>query len=85
MAFSERLAFLRKQRGFTQQVLADAVNLGVLPIRRYERGNSQPTPDVIRRLASTLRVTTDELVFEKDERQPDDDLSDLSDLPVWAI
>jgi len=44
MAFSERLAFLRKQRGFTQQVLADAVNLGVLQIRRYERGNSQPTP-----------------------------------------
>jgi transcriptional regulator with XRE-family HTH domain len=73
MAFSERLAFLRKQRGFTQQVLADAVNLGVLQIRRYERGNSQPTPDVIRRLAITLRVTTDELMFEKDERQPDDE------------
>ncbi len=73
MAFSERLACFRKQRGFTQQVRADAVNLGVLQIRRYERGNSQPTPTVIRRLAITLRVTTDELVFEKDERQPDDE------------
>ncbi len=74
MAFPDRLVFLRKQRTFTQQALADEVNLGVLQIRRYESGNSQPTLDVIRRLAMALSVTTDELVFDKDERQPDEDL-----------
>jgi len=72
MAFPDKLVSLRKQRGLTQQTLADDVEIGVLQIRRYERGSSQPTLDVIRRLAIALSVSADELVFDKDERQPDE-------------
>ena len=46
----------------------------VLQIRRYESGASQPTLDSIRRLALALGVTTDELIFDKDERGPDEEL-----------
>lgn len=74
MAFPERLAQLRKDRGLTQQTLADRVNLHVIQIRRYERGTSQPTLDVIRRLAVALSVSADALVFEDDERGPSEDL-----------
>ena len=74
MAFPDRLAQLRKERGLTQQALADLVSLHVIQIRRYERGTSQPTLDVIRRLAVALSVSADALVFEKDERGPDEDL-----------
>ena len=74
MAFPQRLAQLRKDRGLTQQTLAGLVNLHVIQIRRYERGTSQPTLDVIRRLAVALSVSADALVFEQDERGPGDDL-----------
>lgn len=70
MEFSERLVTLRKERGLTQSVLADQVGLAVLQIRRYEGGTSQPTLDVIRRLAIALGVSADMLVFDSNERGP---------------
>ena len=74
MEFSGRLTALRKARGMTQQELADTVNLAVLQIRRYEGGTSQPTLDVIRRLAIALGVSADMLVFDEQERVPADAL-----------
>lgn len=74
MEFSERLTALRKQRGLTQTALAEQVGLAVLQIRRYEGGASQPTLDVIRRLAIALGVSADMLVFDQDERGPDETL-----------
>ena len=53
MEFLERLTALRKERGLTQQALADLVWVHVLQIRRYEGGNSQPTLDVVKRLAAS--------------------------------
>lgn len=72
MEFPERLATLRKARGLTQQALADTVGLAVLQIRRYEGGTSQPTLDVIRRLAITLGISADMLLFDEQERDPTD-------------
>ena len=74
MEFPERLAALRKERGLTQQALADQVGLAVLQIRRYEGGTSQPTLDVIRRLAIALGVSADMLVFDEKERGPSETL-----------
>jgi transcriptional regulator with XRE-family HTH domain len=74
MAFPERLAALRKQRRLTQQALAEKIGMSVMQIRRYEAGSSQPTLDVIRKLAVALTTSADELVFEKDERGPDEEL-----------
>jgi len=74
MSFSERVVTLRKQKSWTQQQLAEQVKVRVLQIRRYESGASQPTLDAIRRLALALGVTTDELIFDKNERGPDEDL-----------
>jgi len=74
MEFPERLAALRKKSGVTQQQLADKVGITVLQIRRYEAGSSQPTLDVIRRLAIALAVSSDMLVFDVSERGPDDAL-----------
>jgi len=72
--FSERLARLRKEKGYVQQTLADKVGVHVGQIRRYETGRAQPTLDVIRKIAMALEVTADQLVFGSDERGPDDDL-----------
>jgi transcriptional regulator with XRE-family HTH domain len=74
MEFPERLTALRKARGLTQQALADLIFVTVLQIHRYENGSSQPTLDVIRRLAVALGVSADGLVFDEQERGPSDDL-----------
>jgi transcriptional regulator with XRE-family HTH domain len=74
MGFPDRLVALRKQRGFTQKALAEKVGVRALQIGRYENGTAQPTLEVIRNLAKALGVTADELIFDKDERGPDEDL-----------
>jgi transcriptional regulator with XRE-family HTH domain len=72
--FAQRLAALRKQKGLTQQQLADRIQTHVQQLKRYEAGSSQPTLDVIRKLAIALGVTSDQLLFGNDERGPDDEL-----------
>jgi transcriptional regulator with XRE-family HTH domain len=74
MDFPHRLAALRKEKGLTQQALADRVGVHVMQIRRYEGAGSQPTLDVIRRLAVALSVSADTLLFEPEDRGPSDDL-----------
>ena len=49
-------------------------NLAVLQIRRYEGGTSQPTLEVIRRLAIALGTSADVLVFDATECGPEDAL-----------
>ena len=72
--FSQRLAALRRERGLAQQQLADRIQSHVQQLKRYGGGSSQPTLDVIRKLAVALGVTSDQLLFGKDERGPDDEL-----------
>lgn len=74
MAFPERLAAIRKERGLTQDALAGLVGIHVSQVRRYEGGSSQPTLDVLRKVAVALAVSTDLLVFDQDERTPDERL-----------
>jgi transcriptional regulator with XRE-family HTH domain len=74
MEFSKRLAEIRKRRGLTQQNLADAVGSHVIQISRYETGKSQPTLEVLKKLAIALSVNADLLLFDIDERGPDDDM-----------
>lgn len=88
MTFQARLVRLRKAAGLTQAKLSKSVKVHVQQIKRYESGQSEPTLDVIRRLARVLGVTADELVFASApaprnghtlkvaEPQPDDGLSD---------
>ena len=74
MEFVKRLVILRKQRGLTQQSLADAIDLHVNQIKRYEAGTAQPTLETLVKLAKELHTTLDDLVFGEDQRGPSDDL-----------
>ena len=74
MAFPDRLAQVRKQRGLTQEALGELVGLSKLQIYRYEKGTSQPTLDVLKQIAVSLNTSIDQLVFDNDERDPTGDL-----------
>lgn len=91
MEFRERSAAWRKARGLTKIALSDAVGLAVLQIRRYEGGNWQPPPDVIRRLAIALGVSADALVSDQEERGSDETVryqfetvSRMQNSSVWS-
>jgi transcriptional regulator with XRE-family HTH domain len=74
MEFVNRLIALRKERGLTQQALADAIELHVNQIKRYEAGTAQPTLETLAKLAKALHVSLDDLVFGEAVRGPSDDL-----------
>jgi len=48
--------------------------ISLIQIHRYENGGSQPSLEALRKLAKGLSVSGDTLVFEIDERGPDDEL-----------
>nr|WP_092514144.1 helix-turn-helix transcriptional regulator [Xenorhabdus mauleonii] len=75
MSIANRLIALRKQKGLSQQAFADAIGIHVTQVKRYEGGVSLPSLEAIKKIAQTLRVTTDSLIFEDKERQPDSDLA----------
>lgn len=74
MDFPERLVQLRKARGLTQQGLADLAAIHLTQVQRYEKGEAQPTLEMIRKLSKALTVSADGLLFDEDERGPDDAL-----------
>jgi transcriptional regulator with XRE-family HTH domain len=73
MDFPKRLAALRKERSMTQQTLADMAGVHLSQLKRYEGGTSQPGLDVLRNIAIALSVSADVLLFDTDERGPDED------------
>lgn len=74
MNIRDRLIELRRERNLTQQEMADAIGVHVNQIRRYEAGATQPSLDVLKKLATSMNVTIDSLVFGEGERDPSDDL-----------
>jgi len=67
MPFPEKLSKLRNARGITQEQMAQMIGVGIAQVRRYEKGKSSPTLDVIKNIAKTLGISADELLFDKGE------------------
>lgn len=73
MSLSARLITLRKQLGLSQQAMADAVGVHSNSWKKYEAGQAQPSLDVLKKIATTLHVSTDSLLFDAQERGPNDE------------
>jgi transcriptional regulator with XRE-family HTH domain len=73
MSINNRLITLRREQNLTQQEIADRVGLHVNQIRRYEAGTAQPSLEALKKIALAMSVTIDSLVFENNERGPNDE------------
>ncbi len=62
MEFSEKLKELRKQKGLTQEQLAEAINISRTAISKWESGKGYPNIDALRHLAKTFNVSIDDLL-----------------------
>jgi len=74
MNLPARLITLRRNRGLSQQAMADAIGIHVNSLKKYEAGQAQPSLDALRKIATTLHTSTDFLLFDEHERGPSDDL-----------
>ena len=84
LSFGRKLAEARKAAGLTQGELADKADVHISHVQRIEAGTSQPTVDVVRRLAEALRVSIDMLVFSKPSAEAESRLSDVELLHHFA-
>lgn len=66
MKFQNRLKKLRKDKGFTQKQLAEALNTTVSAISHYERGTREPSLDMLVQMTKILGVSVDYLVGSTD-------------------
>ena len=64
-AFAKNLKRFRKQKGYSQQKLAKALDYGYTAIANYESGRNEPSLDTLVILADTLDVSVDELLGVK--------------------
>jgi transcriptional regulator with XRE-family HTH domain len=62
MSIAENIRFLRKQKGFTQEQLANEVGIKRPLIGSYEEGRAEPRLNTLTALAKALGVTADDLI-----------------------
>lgn len=59
----ERIKKYRKEKKYTQQQLADLLQVSVMTVRRFEANEREPKMEMVEKLASVLNVSVIELMF----------------------
>ncbi len=85
MEFNEKLQNLRKQKGLTQEELAEALYVSRTAISKWESGRGYPSIDSLKEIAKFFSVTIDELlssdevlsIAEEDNKQKEKQLKSL--------
>ena len=71
--FPQRLRQLRRERGITQQALAQHLHYGSTAITNYETGRNEPSYDNLIQLADFFDVSTDFLLGRSEKFYPSTD------------
>ena len=85
MEFNEKLQELRKQRGLTQEELAEALYVSRTAISKWESGRGYPNIDSLKAISKFFSVSLDELlsgdelltIAEEEGKQKEKHLRDL--------
>lgn len=83
MTLGERIKEARKNKGLTQEELADLLNITVRGLQNYEWNTRQPRIEMLNKIAKILRVPLESLVL--DNFIPNDKLINLVDLNLQGI
>lgn len=82
--FSKRFAEVRRERAMTLMELADKAKVHISHIQRIEAGRSQPTVEILKRLAEALEVSADLLIFNRSTDVAAARLADLELIEQFA-
>ena len=66
MEFHEKLQKLRKQKGFTQEELAETLFVSRTAVSKWESGRGYPNIDSLKAIAKLFSVTIDELLSSEE-------------------
>lgn len=66
MNFSDKLQILRKSKGYTQEELAEKLNVSRQAIAKYEAGQSYPDINNLIQISNLMHVTVDYLVRDQE-------------------
>lgn len=66
----DRLREMRLKLGYSQETLAEMINIGNRQIWRYENGETEPDGITVARIARSLSVSTDYLLGLTDDPLP---------------
>ena len=64
----KNLKKLRKQKGISQQALADAVGVSQQAVNKYENQNSEPGIDTLIAMANYFDTSVDHLIGKSEEK-----------------
>lgn len=78
MLRGERFRALREKLGLTHDELAERLELGTTQIWRYENGKTDPSSDILARIAQVFGVSTDYLVGLTDDPNPNLKIDNLT-------
>jgi transcriptional regulator with XRE-family HTH domain len=76
MSFGKRLKATRENKGFNKSELAEAIGIHYSQLGRYERDESTPTADTLKRLANALGVSADYLMNGTAKEMAEDSFKD---------
>lgn len=76
MTFGDRLRWARKRKGMSQAKLGELLAVSDATVNRYERGVSEPSLDMVRKLADILDVSVEFLLGSKQGPGSESVLSD---------
>ena len=71
MNLSEKLSFLRKKKGLSQENLADEMNVSRQAVSKWESGNVMPSLDNLIYLSKLYGVTIDSLIDDSQDLPPE--------------
>ena len=64
MIIADRIQYLRKQKGYSQEELADKVGVSRQAVSKWESGASDPSTTNLMALAKLFGVTAEEILKE---------------------
>lgn len=73
----KRISYLRKQRGYTREKLAELADISVQFLADIEKGRKSMTVNTLRKLSFTLNVTTDYIVNGTTSTSVNDSLTSI--------
>lgn len=82
--FSKKLTQLRKKYNYTQQELADKLNVSNKTVSRWETGEGYPDIELLPVIASIYHVSIDYLLSEHEDYQ-DIDKTEIASYIPWII
>lgn len=84
-SIGETIASLRKQKGMTQNELAEKMNVTDKAVSKWERDLSCPDINTISKLADILDVSVEELLKAKKKDNSNTKMKDLINLILKAV